>query len=67
MRSTHCSAPNAGRRMKCSFAEAKLRQFGPAELQSSAIIEDPDEIRHIMRHLIKIGRAPPGLDTSRLN
>ncbi len=24
-----------------------------------AVIEDPDEIRHIMRHLVNIGRARP--------
>ncbi len=38
-----------------------------SEMRVIAIIEDPDEIRHILRHLIKIGRAPPGFDTSRLN
>jgi hypothetical protein len=32
-----------------------------------AVIEDPDEIKHILRHLIKIGRAPPGLDGSSVN
>jgi hypothetical protein len=32
-----------------------------------AIITDPAEVRKILRHLVKIGRAPPGLDTSALN
>ncbi len=32
-----------------------------------AVIQDPDEIKHILRHLIKIGRAPPGLDESSVN
>jgi hypothetical protein len=32
-----------------------------------AVIQDPDEIKHIVRHLIKIGRAPPGLDESSVN
>ncbi len=31
------------------------------------IIEDPDELKRILRHLIKIGRSPPGLDPDRLN
>jgi len=32
-----------------------------------AIIQDPGEIKHILRHLIKVGRAPPGLDESAVN
>jgi hypothetical protein len=32
-----------------------------------AVIQDIDEIKHILRHLIKIGRAPPGLDESSVN
>jgi hypothetical protein len=28
---------------------------------------DPAEVRTILRHLLKIGRAPPGLDASALN
>ena len=27
-----------------------------------AIIEDPVEIRRILRHLVNVGRPPPGLD-----
>ena len=32
-----------------------------------AIIEDSDEVKHILRHLVKNGRSPPGLDPDRLN
>jgi hypothetical protein len=32
-----------------------------------AVITDPDEVRMILRHLLKLGRAPPGLDPSALN
>ena len=45
----------------------ELPQFGTAELQSYAVIEDPEEISRIIRHLIKIGRAPPELDASGLS
>jgi len=38
-----------------------------AEMKVIAIIEDPDELGQILRHLIKIGRSPPGLDPDRLN
>jgi hypothetical protein len=32
-----------------------------------AIIQDPREIRDILAHLVKIGRAPPGFDPALLN
>jgi hypothetical protein len=32
-----------------------------------AVISDSPEVRKILRHLLKIGRAPPGLDPSSLN
>jgi hypothetical protein len=32
-----------------------------------AVITDPPEVRKILRHLVRIGRAPPGLDPSSLN
>ena len=38
-----------------------------AEMKVIAIIEDPDELGRILRHLIKIGRSPPGFDPDRLN
>jgi hypothetical protein len=31
-----------------------------------AVITDPAEVRNILRHLIKLGRAPLGLDPSSL-
>ena len=38
-----------------------------AEMKVIAVIEDPDELRRILRHLVKIGRSPPGFDSDRLN
>jgi len=38
-----------------------------AEMKVIAIIGDPDELGRILRHLIKIGRSPPGFDPDRLN
>lgn len=38
-----------------------------AEMKVIAVIEDPDELKRIIQHLIKIGRSPPGLDPDRLN
>jgi 16S rRNA U1498 N3-methylase RsmE len=38
-----------------------------AEMKVIAVIEDPDELKRILRHLIKIGRSPPGFDPDRLN
>ena len=32
-----------------------------------AVIEDPEEIKRILRHLVKINRGPPGLDANSLN
>jgi hypothetical protein len=32
-----------------------------------AAIQDPVEIREILAHLAKTGRAPPGFDPARLN
>jgi hypothetical protein len=38
-----------------------------ADMKVIAIIEDPDELKRILRHLVKIGRSPPGFDPDRLN
>ena len=38
-----------------------------SEMKLIAVINDPTQVRTILRHLIKIGRAPPGLDPSSLN
>jgi hypothetical protein len=32
-----------------------------------AVIIDPGEVKKILRHLVKIGRPPPGLDPAALN
>jgi hypothetical protein len=32
-----------------------------------ALITDPAQVGKILRHLLKIGRAPPGLDQAALN
>ena len=37
------------------------------EMKVIAIIEDLDEIKHILRHLVKNGRSPPGFDPDRLD
>ena len=38
-----------------------------ADMKVIAVIEDPDEPGRILRHLVKIGRSPPGFDPNRLN
>jgi hypothetical protein len=38
-----------------------------SEMKPIAVITDPPEVRKILRYLVKIGRAPPGLDSSLLN
>ena len=38
-----------------------------SEMKVIAVIQEPDEIKRILRHLVKIGRSPPGLDPASLN
>ncbi len=38
-----------------------------APMRILAIITEPEEVRKILRHLVKIGRSPPGLDLASLN
>ncbi|MFP4432768.1 MAG: hypothetical protein ACLFPV_16070 [Spirochaetaceae bacterium] len=38
-----------------------------AEMKVIAVIEDADELKMILRHLVKIGRSPPGFDPDLLN
>ena len=38
-----------------------------AEMKVIAVIEVPDELRRILRHLVRIGRAPPGFDPDYLD
>ena len=37
------------------------------EMKAIAMIQDPVEIRDILAHLVKTGRAPPGFDPAALN
>jgi hypothetical protein len=32
-----------------------------------AVTSEPGEVRKILRHLVKIGRSPPGFDPASLN
>lgn len=34
------------------------------DMKVIAIVGDPDELRRILRHLVKIGRSPPGFAPS---
>jgi hypothetical protein len=38
-----------------------------AEMKVIAIIEDPDELKRILQHLVKLRRFPPGFYLDRLN
>ena len=38
-----------------------------SEMKLIALITDPPEVRRILRHLLKIRGAPPGLDPNALN
>jgi len=38
-----------------------------SEMKVIAVIQEPNEIKRILRHLVKNGRAPPGLDPASLN
>ncbi len=38
-----------------------------SEMRVLAIITEPKEVQKILRHLVKIGRPPPGLDPTSLN
>jgi hypothetical protein len=38
-----------------------------APMRVLAVITEPQEVRKILRHLVKIGRSPPGFDPASLN
>ena len=38
-----------------------------APMRILAVVTEPEEVRKILRHLVKIGRSPPGLDPTSLN
>ena len=44
----------------------RCRKCG-SEMRVLAVITDPNRVRKILKHLIKIGRSPPGLDPLSLN
>ena len=53
----------------CGRLLAKVYEIDPfvcpkcgSDMKVIAIIEDPQEIRRILRHLVRIERSPPGLD-----
>ena len=53
---------------------AKVYEINPlvcprcgSEIKIIALITDPAQVRKILRHLLKIGRAPPGLEAASLN
>ena len=52
---------------------AKLYEVDPpicpkcgSQMKAIAVIQDRQEIRNILRHLVKIGRSPPGFDQASL-
>ncbi len=64
----------AARRSAWARLIAKVYEVDPmlcprcgSEMKLIALITDPPDVRRILRHLLKIGRAPPGLDPSALN
>ncbi len=38
-----------------------------SDMRILAVITEPEEVRRILRHLVKIGRSPPGFDPVSLN
>jgi hypothetical protein len=40
---------------------------GSSKMRILAAISDPGEVKKILRHLVKIGRPPPGVDPAALN
>jgi len=58
------ACPKCGADMKCRNRSSDyVRRYDPDVI---AVIEDPDELGRILRHLVKIGRFPPGFDSDRL-
>lgn len=69
-----CSVCSAESRAAWARLIAKVYEVNPLECVKCgsptkilAVITDPEEIKKILRHLVKIGRPPPGLDPSTLN
>lgn len=71
--SERTTVPHAACRSAWARLIAKVYEIDPllcprcgSEMRLIAVITDPAEVRTILRHLLKIGRAPPGLDPSAL-
>ena len=45
------------------LAPGTCRRCG-SSMRILAVITEPHEVRKILRHLVKIGRGPPGVDLS---
>ncbi|MBA7470751.1 hypothetical protein ES707_06038 [subsurface metagenome] len=65
---------SAERRAAWALLIAKVYEVDPmvcsrcgSPMRILAIITDPEELKKILRHLVKTGKPPPGLDTSSLN
>ena len=68
------TVPQAACRSAWARLIAKVYEIDPlvcprcgSQMKLIAVITDPSEVRKILRHLVKIGRAPPGLDSGAFN
>ena len=61
---------------RCTWARlvAQVYEVDPLEcprchspMKVIAVITEPEEVQKILRHLVKVGRSPPGFDTTSLN
>jgi hypothetical protein len=68
--------PVSERESSCTWARliAPVYEVDPlvcprcsAPMRILAVITEPEEVRKILHHLVKIGRSPPGLDPASLN
>ena len=50
-----------------SVRSVNLKCEVPFRVKIVVVIQDPEEIRKILKHLIKVGRAPPNFNPSTLN
>ena len=69
-----CSVCSSESRAAWARLIAKVYEVNPLEcvkcgspMKILAVITDPDEVKKILRHLVKIDRPPPDLDPSTLN
>jgi len=68
------SVPQSSCRSAWARLIAKVYEIDPlictrcsSKMRILAVITDPGEVKKILRHLVKMGRPPPGLDPSTLN